>query len=102
LSVLAPQIRDGLDIEVTPEPGWNQPVPPWHGVPCAVGRVRLWLPVHGNLPHRPFALLVLLPQYDPPDALPYIFLGVQFLLEYRATLVVDCSQRHGDGKLRIP
>jgi hypothetical protein len=100
--VIVPQIRDGLDIEVTPEPGWAQSVPPWHGVPCAVGRVQIWLPVYGHLPYRPFSLLGLLPQHDPPDALPYIYLGVQFLLEYRATLVLDCSQGPGGGRLRIP
>jgi hypothetical protein len=102
LSVILPQIRDALDMEVTPEPGWRGPVPDWHGIPCTVGRVRLWLPVQGNLPHRLFSVLVLLPRQDPPEVLPYVYLGVQFLLEYEVTVTLDCSQPPGAGRFRIP
>jgi hypothetical protein len=102
LSVIVSQIRDGLGLAVTPEPGWTGPVPDWRGVPCTIGRARLWLPVEGGLPHRPFSLLVLLPRHDPPDVLPYVLLGVQFLLEYEATVTLACSQVPVDGRLRIP
>jgi hypothetical protein len=78
-------------MRVTPEPRWNGPIPDWQGIPCRIGRLELWLLVQGNLPPRPFSLLALLPKRDAPQSLPYIHLGVQFLLEYRAQLTLDGS-----------
>jgi hypothetical protein len=51
----------------------------------------MWLPVQGTLPPRLFSLLVLLPKREAPDGLPYVYLGAQFLLEYRAWPLVNCS-----------
>jgi hypothetical protein len=60
------------------------------------------LPIQGDLLLRTFSLLALLPSHGPPDALPYVYLGVQFLLEYRGTVQLDCSQFPGGGLLEIP
>jgi hypothetical protein len=63
------------------------------------------LVVVGELQPRPFSALVLLPRREPPDPLPYAYLGVQFLVEYNARVELDCSS--GDpnvcaGQLVIP
>jgi hypothetical protein len=100
LAVMPAMIRRGLDVEVTPAPGWSGSVPDWRGLACAIGRVQMWLPVQGNFPQRPFSVLVLLPKGDSPQALPYVYLGAQFLLEYAAVVTLDCPARQ--GSLRIP
>lgn len=102
-SVIAPSLRTSLDLVVSAEPGWTVPLPFWRGIACDVGRVTFWLPVEGTLLHRPFALLVLLPRQDTPDAPPYALLGVQFLIEYEVTVSLVCSQGgYGAGRLAIP
>jgi hypothetical protein len=88
-----------------PEPNWSGAVPDWLGIPCRVGRVEVWLPLQSGPPYRPFSLLALLPRQEPPDLLPFAFLGVQFLIEYNARIELDCSS--GDplsctGQLIIP
>jgi hypothetical protein len=54
------------------------------------------------MPQRAFPLLVLLPKRDLEDAPPFIHLGTQFLLEYKAALHLDCSATDQPGKLIIP
>jgi len=97
LSVLLPSIRDLYDIVIVPEPGWGRRrVPRWHGVACRLGRAELWLPVEqGALPLRLVPLLVRVPASDPPDVLPYVLLGTQFLREYRAKVEVDSEAASG-------
>lgn len=105
LSVVQPQIRHDLDLEVWQEPRWTGAIPDWDGIPCRLGRVEMWLPVQGNQPLRPFLLLVLLPRRTAWHALPYVYLGAQFLLEFRAQLTLDCSSGtpHAlTGRLLIP
>jgi hypothetical protein len=105
LSVILPQIRHDLDLVVEPEPQWTGAVPDWEGIPCRIGRVQLWLPVQGNLPLRPFSLLALFPKRMARHALPYVYLGIQFCLEYRARVVLDGSSGLADtsmGQLIIP
>jgi hypothetical protein len=52
--------------------------------------------------HRDFSVLALLPKHDVADIPPYIFLGTQFLFEYRAELVLGCSAEIPAGRLVIP
>jgi hypothetical protein len=101
LSVIALPIYSGLDVKVTPIPGWSGGIPNWHGVPCRIGRVEMWLPVQNNLSLRPFSMLALLPKRNVPHALPYVCLGVQFFQEYKARVALDCSNAPG-GQLTIP
>jgi hypothetical protein len=103
--VILPSIRHDLDLVVTPEPAWNATVPDWRGIPCRIGRAQMWLPVQGALPLRPFSLLALFPMRGDPNALPYVYLGIQFLLEYRVRLLLDCSSgtpAASAGQLIIP
>jgi len=87
---------------VMPERGWKGQIPTWFGVPCRIGRVKMWLSVlEAELP-REFALLALLPRHDLEDAPPFVQLGTQFLLEYRAKLDLDCSSPTIGGRLLIP
>lgn len=86
LSVMTPSLRGPIDPVITPEPGWQAPVPDWRGIPCRIGRVVLWLPDDDPFVLRAFPLLVLLPVRDPPEWLPYVLLGVQFLMENRAVV----------------
>jgi hypothetical protein len=102
LSVILPSISDPLDLVWRPEPGWAGPVPDWRGIPCQVGRVEMWLPLEGTFLLRPFSLLALLPNHDPPEWLPYVLLGVQFLQENRAVVRLDCGQTPAAGSLTIP
>jgi hypothetical protein len=99
-------VRDLLDIEIRPAPGWGGSAPSWFGIPCSVGRVTVWLPVEENPgQHRDFPLLALLPRDDLADAPPFIHLGTQFLLEYRAQVTLDCSPGTpvaSSGRLLIP
>ena len=89
-SVIPRTARNGLDPEITPVKGWKGFAPTWLGVPCYVGRVTLWLPIHETPGQfRTFSLLTLLPQQDVPDAPPFIQLGAQFLLEYHIRVVLD-------------
>jgi hypothetical protein len=88
---MSPFTRHQLDAVVMPEPGWTGPVPDWQGIPCKIGRVEMWLFVEGNLAPHSFSLLVLLPKREAPDAPPFVHLGVQFLLEYRARVRLDAS-----------
>jgi hypothetical protein len=102
LSVILPNIRNRLDLEITPAPGWKGQAPTWLGTPCHVGRVTLWLPTQETLGQsRPFSLLTLLPQQDVPDATPFVQLGVQFLLEYHVQVVLNESTT-GSNYLLIP
>ncbi len=102
LSVILPLIRDSIDLVWTPEPRWTAAVPNWRGISCQIGRAQLWLPVEETLLLRPFALLALLPERDPPEWHPYVLLGAQFLQEYRVTVALDCSQSPGQHRLSIP
>jgi hypothetical protein len=102
LSVILPSIRDPLDLVWTPELHWSGPVPDWRGLPCRIGRVEMWLPIAATAVLRPFSLLALLPERDPPEWLPYVLLGVQFLQEYRAVVSLDCSQVPAAGSRSIP
>lgn len=102
-SVIVPTARDFLDLEITPAPAWKGLAPTWLGIPCQVGRVSLWLPTQetpGQM--RPFSLLTLFPQQDVPDAPPFIQLGVQFLLEYKAQVVLNETGTGGGNRLVIP
>jgi hypothetical protein len=103
---MLPQIRHDLDVVVLPEPSWSSgAVPDWCGVPCRVGRVEMWLPVLGSDLKRCFSVLVLLPRQNVPHALPFVYLGVQFYLEYRADLTFSCSSSSphtSTGQLVIP
>jgi hypothetical protein len=105
LSVIPPQIRHTLDVVVHPEPNWTDPVPDWCGVPCRIGRVELWLPIVGLAPLRPFSLLVLLPVQSVSFQPPFIHLGIQFFIEYGASLLFDCSSASATsswGRVVIP
>jgi hypothetical protein len=62
----------------------------------------MWLPVNENLPLRDFPLMVIVPERDPPESLPYVLLGAQFLLEYRVSVHLSCGIHPGSGKLEIP
>ena len=100
--MILPSVRDPLDLAWAPEPRWGGPVPDWRGIPCRLGRVEMWLPGEGTLLLRPFSLLALLPERDPPEWLPYALLGVQFLQEYRVVVRLDCGQAPAAGSLLIP
>src|SRR5262249_22905113 len=106
LSLLLPSIRHLYDIVVAPEPRWGRRrLPRWREIDCRLGRVEMWLPVFdGPQPLRPFSLLVRIPKHDPPpqppEPLPYVLLGTQFLVEYQATLELDAAKN--SGKLVIP
>ena len=103
LSVVPPTIRQNLDLVVMPVPGWRGQIPTWFGIPCRIGRATIWLPVQaGPIPYREFSLLVLLPTQDLEDAPPFIHVGTQFLLEYKAKVQLDCSSIEGLGRLVIP
>jgi hypothetical protein len=92
LSVISPTIRDALDLEVTPAPGWGGQIPTWFGIVCRIGRVTVWLPVQENPGYyQAFSLLALLPTQELADAPPFIHLGAQFLLEYRVRVSIDGS-----------
>ena len=101
LSVLIPSLRGPLDPVLLPEPNWQGLVPDWQGIPCTVGRVELWLPDGDPFVLRPFSLLVLLPERDPPQWLPYALLGVQFLTEYQASVSLQCDTSGSQGQLVI-
>jgi hypothetical protein len=101
-SVLIPSLRDPIDPVILPEPHWQGPVPDWQGIPCRIGRAELWLPYGDSLTLRPFSPLVLLPERDPPQWLPYALLGVQFLTEYHAAVSLPCAPGGGPGQLTIP
>jgi hypothetical protein len=102
ISVMFPSLREPIDPVIAPEPRWQGAVPDWRGIPCDIGRVELWLPCDDALTLRPFSLLVLFPNQNPPDWLPYVLLGVQFLTEYRATVTLGCSPTGSLGQLVIP
>ena len=102
LSVLPPSIRDVLDVEITPVPGWRDSVPTWFGVKSSVGRVKIWLPVEATPRiYRNLSLLVLLPKDDLPDAPPFVHLGTQFLMEYQTQILLNCGPAT-TGELHIP
>jgi hypothetical protein len=102
LSVVPFTIRNNLDLEVYPVPGWRHRVPSWYGVSCRIGRVTLWLPIVENPGQlRSFSLLALLPQQDLPDAPPFIQLGAQFLIEYRVQALLD-GENPSNSRLLIP
>jgi hypothetical protein len=60
----------------------------------------MWLPT--QTVHRAFRLLALLPVRYPPDALPFILLGAQFLVEFNARLMLDCMGDVPSGTLVVP
>ena len=99
-SVIPRNVQRSLRAVVTPEPGWRGDVPTWFGIDCDIGRVEMRLPVQASLgvPYWRFPLLVLLPvrpsRYDPS----YIWLGSQFLEEYRVEVRLGPTA----GKLLIP
>src|SRR5260370_3847358 len=92
LSVIPPAVLERLDLFIEPVKGWKGQVPTWLGAPCRVGRVKLWLAIlEGTGPYREFSLLALFPRHDIEDAPPFVPLGTQVLLVYRAELHLDCS-----------
>jgi hypothetical protein len=102
LSVIPFTIRNNLDPEVYPVPGWRGRIPTWYGVTCRIGRLTLWLPIEENPGQlRSFSLLALLPQQDLPDAPPFIQLGAQFLIEYRGQAVFD-GETPSNSRLLVP
>ena len=105
LSVIPPYLRHQLDLDVLPVSGWSGAIPDWRGIPCQIGRVQACLPIMGSFLPRQFSTLVLLPRREPPDPLPYAYLGVQFLIEYQAQVELDCSTgapHSCSGQLLIP
>jgi hypothetical protein len=100
LSVIPAAVLDRLDLVIGPVKGWKGQIPTWFGSPCKVGRVKLWLAILEEIgPYREFSLLALFPRKDIEDAPPFVQLGTQFLLEYRAEFH---SSSKGEGKLLIP
>jgi hypothetical protein len=100
ISVVPWFIQNALTLQVTPVTVPSGPVPRWYGIPCDIGRVTLWLPVDETPgQNRDFSLLVLLPRADLTGALPYVYLGAQFLLEYRVQVALDGAT---SGRLVIP
>jgi hypothetical protein len=98
-----PYIREKLDLEITPAPGWKRFALTWLGIPCHVGRVTMWLPSEETPGQkRSFSLLAMFPQQDVPDAPPFIQLGVQFLLEYQVQVVLNETGTGGGNRLVIP
>jgi hypothetical protein len=103
LSVIRPSALKGIDLEIMPERGWRGHVLTWRGVPCRLGRVRVWLPIEeGPDVLRPLPLLALFPKEDVEDAPPFVQLGTQFLLEHKVQLTLDASSIQGEGRLVIP
>ncbi len=103
LSVIPLSVRQFLDVDILPERGWRGQVPAWFGIPCRIGRARLWLRTQaGSASHRDFSLLALLPEADLEDAPPLIYLGTQFLLEHQAKVILDCSSQDSRGQLLVP
>ena len=103
LSVIPPSIREQLDLVIRPAPGWKGQVPAWYGVACRIGRVSLWLPIEENPGElREYSLLTLLPRQDLEDAPPYVQVGTQFLLEYKARVELDSSTVNAGGRLMLP
>jgi hypothetical protein len=103
LSVIPPTTREALDIVVAPVSGWRGSVPAWFGIPCRIGRARIWLPIEENAGElREFEILVLLPKRELDEAPPFIHLGTQFLLEYHSQVVLDGSSPTTPGRLVIP
>lgn len=102
LSVILPYIRNRLNLEITPAQGWRRLALTWLGIPCHVGRVTMWL-TSQETPGRPlpFSLLTLLPQQDVPDV-PFIQLGVRFLLEHKVQVVLNETGTGGGNRLVIP
>jgi hypothetical protein len=47
-------------------------------------------------------LLALFPDQSPLDVLPYIYLGAQFFLEYRASMTLDCGTHPPSGTISVP
>jgi hypothetical protein len=102
-SVVPYTTRRYLDPEIKPVPGARGNAPDWFGVSCSFGRVRMWLPVEHQSPiYRDFSLLALLPKKDVADTPPFIFLGTQFLAEYDARVILDCTSDIPIGQLVIP
>lgn len=63
----------------------------------------MWLPCQETSGQpRPFSLLTLFPQQDIPDAPPFIQLGTQFLLEYKAQVILNETGTGGGNRLVIP
>jgi hypothetical protein len=103
LSVIPATIRDTMEVVVEPVRGWKGRVPSWYGIACRIGRVTLWLPIEEEPGrYRELSLLGLLPKEDLEDAPPFILLGTQFLLEYQAQVVLDCSGATNPGRLLLP
>jgi hypothetical protein len=102
ITIIPQDLRDSLDLEITPVPGWTGRTPTWMGIPCRIGRVTLWLPVLENPgQYRSFSVLVLLPQQEVVDTPPYIRIGIQFLMEYQIQVVLE-GDSSGSSRLLIP
>jgi hypothetical protein len=96
-------MQESLELVIQTAPGWKGQAMTWFGVSCRVGRVALWLPIEENPgEYREFALLALLPKHDVEDAPPYIHLGMQFLLEQKGQVFLDCSTPAAEGRLALP
>jgi hypothetical protein len=95
--------RQHLDPVIKPVAGTKGIAPRWRGAACSFGRLTIWLPIEEDTStHRNFSILALLPKHDVADVPPYIFLGTQFLFEYRAELLLGCSTETPTGRLVIP
>src|SRR5712692_7374819 len=58
LLVIPRTVLERLDLVIGPERAWKGQVPTWFGVPCRIGRVKLWLSLLEEAePYREFSLL---------------------------------------------
>lgn len=98
-----------IDVQIaTPTVQWNLPAL-WHGMTYKVGRVDLWLLQSDRqmANGRSFSVPVILPDGDPEDVLPYVYLGGWFLSHYGARMSLDfaldpSANRPPRGQLIFP
>lgn len=92
VTIMPLAVRESLDLEIKPVAGWKDREPHWLGAPCLVGRTTIWLPIAEEPgQYRDFSLLALFPTDDLPHVVPYVLLGMQFFVEHRLQLTIDCS-----------
>jgi hypothetical protein len=102
LSIVPPTTRDDMNLDVYPVPGWRGQVPSWFGIPCRIGRVKVWVPTVENPGQLlPYSVLALFPRQDLTDAPPYIHLGAQFFLEHGVQVILD-GQAVSNSRLVLP
>ncbi len=94
-SVLPNSLREAVEVgSLEADEHWRgRPVPPWRGVPCRFGTLRLFLPNEID-PEQPasFPVLVLVAERDPPGPRPpHVLLGAEFLRHYTLRVVLDYS-----------